>query len=383
VTSSPSRGPVPPLRALVVTVVHHPQDARVHQREIAALLEHGWHVTYAAPFTGHGLSLTDVAAPGLEVVDLPRSAGRRRLRALRAARSLLAARGPDHDVVLLHDPELLLAAAGARGLPPVVFDVHEDTAAATSLKPWLPELLRAPARAAVLGVERLAERRVHLLLADHAYADRFSRPHLVVPNAVVVPDDVVPPGDDRVVYVGHLTRARGAEVMVAAARRLAEASDGAVRVHLIGSADDVTTALVQAAVADDVLTWHGRLPSRTALPHLRGALAGLSLLRDEPNYRVSMPTKVVEYMAYGVPVVTTPLPLAAELVQASGGGVVVPFDDADAVVRAVLALRDDVDGRRDMAAAGHAAALRDHDWRRLSVPFVAELERVAREAHRG
>ena len=46
-----------------------------------------------------------------------------------------------------------------------------------------------------------------------------------------------------------------------------------------------------------------------------GALAGLSLLRDLPNYRGSMPTKVVEYLAHGVPAITTPLPLAREIVQ--------------------------------------------------------------------
>ena len=40
----------------------------------------------------------------------------------------------DHDVILLHDPELLAAVAGLRRRrgPVVVWDVHEDTAAAAS-----------------------------------------------------------------------------------------------------------------------------------------------------------------------------------------------------------------------------------------------------------
>ena len=58
-----------------------------------------------------------------------------------------------------------------------------------------------------------------------------------------------------------------------------------------------------------------------------GALAGLSLLQDEANFRHSLPTKVVEYMARGVPVVTTPLPRAAELATAHECGFVVPFGD--------------------------------------------------------
>ena len=77
-----------------------------------------------------------------------------------------------------------------------------------------------------------------------------------------------------------------------------------------------------------------------------GALAGLSLLHDEPNYRVSQPTKVIEYLAHGVPVVTTPLPLARRLVEEVGAGVVVPFGDVAATLDAVLALDADPDTRR-------------------------------------
>ena len=56
------------LRALVVTVVHHPEDARIRHRQIGALLDAGMQVTYAAPFAAHGLALPDVA--GLDVVTI-------------------------------------------------------------------------------------------------------------------------------------------------------------------------------------------------------------------------------------------------------------------------------------------------------------------------
>ncbi|MGL5857340.1 MAG: glycosyltransferase, partial [Angustibacter sp.] len=346
---------MPERSVLVVTVVHHPQDARIRHRQIAALLEAGWRVSYAAPFDGYPGSCEQPAPDRLEQLPLPRATGRHRTGALRAARRLLRSAGPRHDVVLLHDPELLLALPGLR-LPPVAWDVHEDTAAATSLKPWLPRPLRRPVRASVSAVERLAERRVHLLLAEEAYAARFARSHPVIPNTVVAPDDVTAPGDDRVVYIGHLTRARGAAVMTQVAQRLTAATDGAVRTHLIGPADEATTDLLRQAQADGALTWHGFQPSDVARRHLDGALAGLSLLRDEPNYRVSMPTKVVEYLASGVPAITTPLPLAADLVRRTGSGVVVPFDDPDATAAVVLALRADPANRTTIGRAGHAAA---------------------------
>lgn len=352
----------------MVTVVHHPDDARIRHRQIASLLAAGWQVTYAAPFTSYGVERA--VAPGLSGLDLPRACGRRRLRALRAARAVLAREGPRHDVVLLHDPELLLAARGVR-LPRVVWDVHEDTAAALGAKPWLPGWAAPALAAAVRGVERAAERRVELLLAEDAYARRFAGAHPVVPNCAWVPDTVEEPRAPRAVYVGHLSRARGARELVELGRLL---GDTGVAVEVVGHADAESTELLARAHAAGVVRWHGFLPLEPAMERVSGSLAGLSLLHDEPNYRHSRPTKVIEYLARGVPAITTPLPLAVEAVEASGCGLVVPFEgSAQAAAEAVRTLlADPVRGTR-MGAAGHAWAREHLDWQRHAPAFVAAL----------
>jgi glycosyltransferase involved in cell wall biosynthesis len=204
----------------------------------------------------------------------------------------------------------------------------------------------------------------------------------VVANTVSVPDRIEPPGDDRVVYVGHLTRARGVDEMIETARLLSERTAGRVSTHVIGHADARSAERLRDAGGAG-LTWHGFLPSGQALSHLRGAMAGLALLHDHPNYRVSTGSKVIEYMAYGVPVVATELPLVADLLDRTGSGVVVPFHDAEAATEAVLSLREDPARRASMARAGHAAARAGYDWRALSARFVNELDRVSRRAARG
>ncbi|MFG2305204.1 glycosyltransferase [Actinacidiphila glaucinigra] len=362
------------MHVLVVTVVHHPEDARILHRQIAALIAHGHTVTYAAPFTARATP----PRPGVEGVDLPRATGRDRRAAVREARRLLALRGPTVDAVVLHDPELLLTLprtlrhwhrTGARR-PAVVWDVHEDTAAALAIKGWVPRPLRPPLRLVVRAAELAAERHLHLLLAEHAYQRRFRRTHPVVPNLVTVPEDPPPAGDERVVYLGQMSRARGAEELVAMARLLAPD----VRVELIGAADGDVRGLLAAADRDGVLRWHGFLPNDAALNRLRGALAGVSLLRDEANYRHSRPTKVVEYMAYGIPVVSTPNPLAAELVRGHDCGLLVPFQAPAAAADAVRRLRDDPELRRAMGARGHAAARGGLHWPDCAARFVTSLE---------
>jgi glycosyltransferase involved in cell wall biosynthesis len=360
------------MHALVATVVHHPEDARILHRQIRALLDAGHTVTYIAPFRERGVT----PWPELSVVDVPRAAGRRRLRALRAARAALAAHAPTADVLLFHDPELLLALPDER--PPTVWDVHEDAAAALLTKPWLPRPLRRPLAPIVRSFERRAERRMHLLLAEEGYRDRFALDHPVIPNTTYVPGAPERvPGTDRVVYLGHLSAARGAAELVELGRLL---RPHGVRVEVIGSADPQTRPLLRAAQQEEAVHWYGFVPNDQALRMISGALAGISLLHDTANYRHSMPTKVVEYMAHGLPVVTSPNPAAAALVDGGSSapcGIVVPFGDVRAAADAVLALRSDPARRTAMGAAGHATARARFHWPVQAETFVRQLEQWA------
>lgn len=372
-TESSPRGP---LRALVVTVVHHPQDSRIRHREIPALLDAGWHVTYLAPFAGHELPVPEPTG-ALVCRDLPRAVGRARLGAARAARAAVRELAPEHDIVLVHDPELLLATAGLP-LDHLVWDVHEDPAGALAVKDWLPPPLRRPVAAAWRRAERFVERRHDLLLAEHAYAKRFAQPHTVIPNAVVIPQRVPPAGGDRLVHVGNLTTARGSDLMVEAARLAHAASDGAITLEVVGPARDrASREVMEAGVAEGIVTWHGFQPAETAMATIDGALAGLSLLRDLPNYRGSMPTKVVEYLAHGVPAITTPLPLAEEIVREADAGLVVPFADPRAAADAAVELWREPDRAAAMGGRGRELVRERYDWAKGGADFVAALTGIA------
>ena len=221
--------PASPTRSvLVITVVHNPFDSRIWFRQVDALLTSGWHVTYVAPFSGYLQCppVRDARLPGsLSCLNIPRAEGRRRGRAARAARNLLKRLAWQHDLVLVHDPELLVAAAGLR-LQNLVWDVHENPAGALQVKEWMPKTLRPAVAALWRSVERQAERWHELLLAEFAYQERFSQRHPVVPNTVVVPTETAPPGRDRVVYLGTVTEARGCSLMITIARALAALPGG-------------------------------------------------------------------------------------------------------------------------------------------------------------
>lgn len=308
--------------------------------------------------------------PAVRPLELPRAAGRRRVRALGAATRLLRQAGR-YDLVLLHDPELLLAELVARPRVPVVLDVHEDAAAALVDRPWVPRWLRGVGAWLVRRLERLAERRVHLLLAEDAYADRFTRPHPVVPNVPpVAPDRAPSASPPRAIYLGRISSHRGAYELLEVGARLAGSGVG---LDLVGPADAEVLDAVRAADAASTVRWHGFVPNTRALELVDGAVAGLSLLHDLPNYRVSAPTKVYEYLARGVPVVTTPLPLPGALVADHDVGVVVPFGDAAAAAGAIRSWAADPRRREDLGRRAHELARQRFDWGREGPRFVATL----------
>ena len=392
------------MHVVVCTVVHHPADARIFYREIQALLDAGHDVTYIAPHGevasarhGEPASQPAVAAAGaaddsanrtggeqgagrqgtLTAVPIPRASGRQRLGALRAARAAMAKQSPGADLLLVHDPELLLVLPPRRKRPPTVWDVHEDTAAALTTKAWLPAWLRPVAEAGVISAERLAERRLHLILAEHGYNARFKGTHPVVPNTTYVPAEAAPPsGPKRVVYVGHISPDRGSAEMTELGRLLAPHG---IAVELVGPADAAARAHIGAA--GDAVTWHGFVPNADAMRLVDGSLAGLSLLQDEANFRHSMPTKVAEYMARGVPVISTPLPLAVKLVEAGESGFVVPFNDPKAAAEAILRLDAAPDLRVKMGLRAHDYAQANLAWPPHAAAFVTRLETWASTGH--
>jgi glycosyltransferase involved in cell wall biosynthesis len=363
------------MRIVIVTVVHHPLDARITTRQARALVDAGHHVVLVAPWSQSGAQ----PPAGIEAVDVPRTSGRRRVAPLLAARRALLPLVEHADLVLAHDPDLvpMLVALGLRGdtRPVTVFDVHEDTAAALGMRAWVPAGTRPSLKRGVQALERLAERRFRLMLAEEGYRGRFLGTHPVVPNTAWVPDEPVPFKHDRVVYVGALTAARGAAEMVALGQRL---HPHGIAMTIIGPAHGGTEGLLREAHGLGHVDWRGALPNDVSMAVVDGSLAGVSLLHDQPNYRVSMPTKIMEYMARGVPVVTTALPAARTIVEKADAGVSVewgsPAQIADEAAEAILRWRQDIPLRDRLGANGHRFVLEHHSWQKDAQNFVHLLE---------
>jgi len=328
-------------RLLVVTPVHPADDPRIRAKLIGSLASE-WEIRYATGPPGPA----DPA--GLQWVPLP---GGRIRRHLRSARLLLAG---GYDLASFHDPELLPEAILARLLRRrVVFDLHEDLPAQIMTKPWLPRPLRRLTAALARLVLRLAERAMPITLAEPGYRSLLSHDHPVFPNYL---HDLPALGTDRpaggpVVYLGDVTPDRGIELAVAALGRL-PAPPPLVVIGRCG-AEFADRLRAQAAAGSVPLELTGYLPHEMALPRVAAARLALAPLLDRPNYRESLPTKVLEYLALGVPVVASDLPAIHRLAAEVAGIRLFPPADAAALAGAVgNALGDETLAAEARDAAG-------------------------------
>lgn len=322
--------------ALVVTTVHPADDPRIRERTVRSLARE-FDVRYAAR--------TPAPSAGGDHEWVPLE-GSRPVRWLRALAQMMRA---DVSVVSLHDPELIpagLLARLVRGVP-IVVDVHEDAPAAIRHRDWIPRWLRTPLAWSAARLLGLAERFCTVTLAEPGYRRLFREDHPVFPNYPAVrslPDPA--PDAGYVVYVGDVTEARGAPDMVEAAGRL----DPLRPLVLIGRCPEGLARRLRER-ADELgvtLDLAGWVPHGEAMARAAGASAGLSLLHDLPNYRHSLPTKVVEYLALGIPVVATDLPGTREGIGALAGVCFVPPGDPAAAGDALRAVVGDAGLREEL-----------------------------------
>jgi len=317
-------------RVLHLTTVHRPRDVRIFHKEARALAAAG-------------------ADAGVLALPRPVRRGRRLALGWRMAR---AARALDADAYHVHDPELLAVALWLRASTgrPVIYDVHEYLGETARTKRWLPAPLRLPVALTAARLERAAASRLSAAVAvNEDLAARFAaagaRAVTVTnfPWAAAFPDGGAPAGPI-VLYVGGLAPLRGLEVMRDAWPLV---SIPGARLLLAGPGDP--GPLPQGAEHLGTVD-HDQVPGLLT----RAAVAWVPLQRHG-NYDRAVPTKLVEAMAAGRPVVASDLGRMGAMVRAAGCGVLVPPDDPEAHAAALTRLLAAPAEAARMGAAGRRA----------------------------
>jgi glycosyltransferase involved in cell wall biosynthesis len=143
-----------------------------------------------------------------------------------------------------------------------------------------------------------------------------------------------------IVYQGSLDRVRRIDLLLEALRKARMTIPQACLLLIGDTAMPSDRQWLQAKARElgvnEAVIWTGWVPTATVWALLRRADVGVSLIPRGELYDCSSPTKVVEYLALGLPVVANDLPDQQTLLTESGGGICVTsaIDDfSDAIIR--------------------------------------------------
>jgi glycosyltransferase involved in cell wall biosynthesis len=103
-------------------------------------------------------------------------------------------------------------------------------------------------------------------------------------------------------------------------------------------------------------------------------------LRDEPLYYGTIPARTYEVLATGTPIVAAQGGIAADMIRASTGGLIVPPADKDAFIAAMTQVLDNPEQRDAMSVAGRAYAERELDFDVVARRYEAILMQAANNA---
>lgn len=183
-------------------------------------------------------------------------------------------------------------------------------------------------------------------------------------------------GGPDVVAVGSLVPRKGHDVLVRALCRLAATRPGLCAV-VVGDGPERARLEALAAEIAAPVRFVGALPEDEAWALAASARVGaLACVTADDGDEDGIPVALVEAMAAGTPVVSTPVGGMAELLEDGEAGLLVPARDPVALAAAVERLLDDEPLRARLADRGRAAVAARHDVRACARDLSAAFDRA-------
>ena len=381
-------------KVCIFSSVHSALDNRVYYREALSLLNNEYDVTLIA------IHDRSEDRNGVHIIGLPKVPRWQRPRLWWKIFRL--AHDTQSDIYHFHDPELLFVTPFLRlaTRKPIIYDIHEVYSDFIKVKDYMPKWVRFPIAWIFGWLETLlAHLQNGLIFSDDAIAESFKNIRLpkitlfnfpamfFIENAINITQDFHQRAPI-ILHLGGHERNRGTRLMVEAFQQVYREMPEA-RLLLVGH---FMPPNLQQEVQEDVdqrgltqaVNIIGRVPFDQIGEYLQQAAVGWVPWQPYAKNDKNVPTKLFEYMAYGVPIVSSDLNSTRSYVHDGENGYRVMPNDPNAHAQAILKLLRNPIKAHEMGRYGQELARTQYNWEEMEkelVKFYRDLLENATTSH--
>lgn len=352
-----------------ISTVHPHTDVRVFYRECCSLVDAGYEVNLVIPceksFTKDGVKIHAIKRENnrlLRMLIMPWIA-------------MNAAMKTKSSIYHYHDPELIFMGFVLRWLfgKKVVFDIHEFVVRQIAGKTYLPAFTRKPISICYGILERIFTAGQTLVIANQNTFSAYSQKSYLVQNYPLLKDEIIAVASAQkqtdevphLIYVGGVSKVRGAELSIDLAAKLAERGND-FKMQLIGPYSEEFGREMKSKIAKHNLQskvlLSGHMNWVEAMELTSKATIGMCLLLPIPNYTTCLATKIIEYMMCGTPVLCSDFDHWRPYVEGEKTGMMADPENIDQVVEVCEKMLSDPDELKAMSNRGMEAARTKYNW---------------------
>ncbi|RAL24572.1 glycosyltransferase family 4 protein [Thermoflavimicrobium daqui] len=366
-------------KVMIFSSVHPYDDTRIFHKQAVSLVQAGYEVELHAV-----ADFEEKMEKGVRIVGVKRHA--KKLKRLENGRILFErALNSGADIFHFHDPELLPwgARIAKKTKKPVIYDSHEDLPKQIHTKPWIPEMLRGPLSRIVHRVEKgFARQLAAVITATEPIAEQFrgAKNVTVVKNYPLPMPKVEREDNERnlILYVGGVSYLRGYREMIQMMDYIP--AELRAELHFIGPLQHIAPQdQNEQELKQKNIYLHGRIPFDDVKRWLAKGKVGLVCLHPSQNYLESLPIKMFEYMAAGLPQIASDFPMWKEIIETSECGFTADPLNPEEIAEKVTQLLSKPKLHQKLSESGRRAHEEIYNWQVEEKKLLALYGKLLKE----